>query len=49
MDRINPRQRQQRIREIVGTKFINEKDVYKLQQNVWIVRSVTNGDVEFSS
>ena len=46
--RMNPRQRQQRIREIVGTKFINEKDVYKLQQNVWIVRSMTNDDVEYS-
>jgi len=46
--RMNPRQRQQRIREIVGTKFINEKDIYKLQQNVWIVRSMTNDDVEYS-
>lgn len=46
--RMNPRQRQQRIREILGTNIINKKDVYKLQQNVWIVRSMTNDDIEYS-
>ena len=46
--RMNPRQRQQRIWEIVGTNFINEKDIYKLQQNVWLVHSMTNDDVEYS-
>ena len=34
--------RQQHVWEIVGTNFINEKDIYKLQQNVWLVHSMMN-------
>ncbi|KAF0471083.1 hypothetical protein F8M41_025271 [Gigaspora margarita] len=45
---MNPQQRQQRIREITGTKHIDKNDVYKIQQDVWLVRSMTNNDVEYS-
>ena len=46
--RMNPRQRQQRIREIIGNTCINKKDIYKLQPDVWIVHSMTNNDIEYS-
>jgi|GEM_PF-5268288 len=45
--RMSPQQRQQRIREIVGTN-INQKDIYKIQSDTWIVHSMTNDDVEYS-
>ena len=45
---MNTWQRQQRIREIVGTRNINQKDIFSIQPDVWIVRSMTNDDVEYS-
>ena len=45
--RMNPQQRQQRIREIIGT-HINKKDIFNIQQDTWIVHSMTNDDVEYS-
>ncbi|CAG8651848.1 4822_t:CDS:2, partial [Racocetra fulgida] len=45
---MNPQQRQQRIREIAGTKHINKNDIYKIQPDVWLVRSITNDEIEYS-
>ncbi|RIB04219.1 hypothetical protein C2G38_2222975 [Gigaspora rosea] len=48
ISRMSPRQCQQRIREIAGTKYINKNNIYKIQPDVWLVHSVTNNDVEYS-
>ncbi|KAF0428722.1 hypothetical protein F8M41_005832 [Gigaspora margarita] len=45
---MNPQQRQQHIREITRIKHINKNDIYKIQPDVWLVRSMTNSDVEYS-
>src|SRR5436190_13763809 len=46
--RMSPQQRQQHIREIAGTTCIKPNDIYKIQPDVWIVRSMTNDDIEYS-
>lgn len=45
--RMNPRQRQQQIREIAGAK-ISQNNIYNISSDTWIIRSMTNTDVEYS-
>ncbi|RIB25151.1 hypothetical protein C2G38_2166593 [Gigaspora rosea] len=45
---MNSQQCQQCIREITGTKHINKNYIYKIQQDFWLVRFMTNNDVEYS-